>query len=237
MKTCICLICHKVNSTWISFLENFNNYNVYVIVDSPCEILFHPKIKFIQIKNETCKKNGYTNLNLIINSCNGWDKAIYASHTILNEYDYIWFIEDDVFFYNEQALLEMDTRYASIDLLSNEINEGTDLSSWHWSWIKPINYELPYYYGMMCICRMSRKLLNEICNYITSNNEMFFLEAMFPTICKKNNLKSDCPDEFKNVEWRKHFNKNDLKSNYFYHPLKNKRLHGVYRHFIRSKNI
>ena len=237
MTTCICLICYKVNNTWISFLENFNNYPIYVIVDSPCELPIHPKIKFIQINNKTCKENGYINLNLIINSCNGWDKAIYAANYILQEYDYIWFIEDDVFFYNEQALLDIDTRYTCTDLLSNEINKSTDLCSWHWSWITPINFELPYYNGMMCICRMSRKLLNSIENYVNNYKQLFFLEAMFPTISKKNNLINECPIEFKNVEWRKHYNKNDFKPNYFYHPLKNKRLHNVYRHFIRSKDI
>lgn len=237
MTTCICLICNKVDNTWISFLEKFNNYPIYVIVDLPCELPQHPKIKFIQINNKICKDNGYINLNLIINGCNGWDKVIYVSHTILNEYDFIWFIEDDVFFYDEKTLLDIDAKYKEIDLLSNEIIEENNLNSWHWSWVTPIHFELPYYQGMMCICRMSRKLLDAIENYIKEHKQMFFLEAMFPTICKKTNLIHTSPIEFENIIWRKHFNKNDLNKTHLFHPLKNKRLHSFFRQFIFSKNI
>lgn len=237
MNSCIILICYKINYNWVSFLEKFNHYDIYIIVDFQGKLPVHPKIKFIQIDNNICRNTGYTNLNLIINGLNGWDKAIYFASTILENYDYFWFIEDDIFFYDEKTLLDIDTQYKEVDLLSNKIYEETDLNNWHWSWITPINFELPYFQGMMCICRMSKKLLDNISTYIKENKTMFFLEAMFPTVCKKTNLKYESPIEFENVVWRKHFNKNDFNKTHFFHPLKNKKLHSVYRHFIRSKNI
>ena len=59
----------------------------------------------------------YTNF-ILKKIISGWDKALYYFGT-KNIFDYIWFIEDDVYFYNENTLQQLDNQYKD-DLLSNQ---------------------------------------------------------------------------------------------------------------------
>ena len=72
--------------------------------------------------------------------------------------------------------------------MSNKFGENTSKIDWHWYCIE-IEYPLPYYNGMMCIVRFSNSMMNCINDYAKKHNTLFFLEALFPTIAIKNNLK------------------------------------------------
>jgi hypothetical protein len=72
-----------------------------------CSVWFNAVIRgdvnFIKIGNEPCKLNGYVNANFTLNkliSC--WDKSLYYFGVEKRDHDFVWFIEDDVYFYNEK---------------------------------------------------------------------------------------------------------------------------------------
>ena len=49
---------------------------------------------------------GFQLSNLALNKIvSGWDKAICFFSVYEKNYDYVWYIEDDIFFYSEQILL------------------------------------------------------------------------------------------------------------------------------------
>jgi hypothetical protein len=241
-KNCVCLICHKPTDIWVDFLSKFTNYDVYIIIDDNSKDYksqyseFH-NINIIQIKDEECKKNGFVDMNFTIKKdITAWEKSIYYFSTINTEYNKVWFFEDDVFFYDEKSLLNIDSNYENSDLLSNSYTENISghKKDWHWHRIH-IKFPPPYYGAMVCCVRMSSDLLSKIRNYANEHNTLFFLEALFPTICKRNNMKYDTPTKLKNIIYRKTYKDKDIDANNIYHPVKDIKKHKYYRDMLNTK--
>ena len=79
----ICLITFIPNNIWCDFLNLFNKYKIFIVVDNNNFDLYEFKnnyknINFIQITDEKCKLNGYIDTNFTLNKLiSGWDKALY----------------------------------------------------------------------------------------------------------------------------------------------------------------
>jgi hypothetical protein len=180
---------------------------------------------FIKIEDEKCYTNGYINMNFTVKKLiSGWEKALYyfGIENTNYTYDFIWFIEDDVFFYNEDTLIQIDNQYLYDDLLCNSYDENIDGNKYFWHWaIIDINFPPPYYNGMMCAVRFSKNMIKCINDYAIENKTLFFLEALFPTIAIKNNLKISTPNEFNNIVFMNHYKKDSINMIHLYHPVKN----------------
>ena len=101
----ICLITFQQRHFWCEFLNTFQNYKVFIIVDDNNFNLteFQNKynnIYFIKIDNLKCKQKGLINSSYIMirKKIIGWDKALYyfAYENLSSEH--VWLLEDDVFF-------------------------------------------------------------------------------------------------------------------------------------------
>ena len=232
----ICLITFIPNKIWCDILNLFSKYKIFIIVDNNDFDLYefinnYKNIKFIQIENEKCKLNGYIDTNFMLNKLiSGWDKALYYFGVENNNYNFVWFIEDDVFFYNEDTLLQIDNKYINDDLLSNSYckNKKGKKNTWHWYRIN-IQYPPPYYNGMMCAVRFSNSMMKCINNYAKKYNTLFFLEALFPTIAIKNNLKYNNPNEFNNILYRHDFKEEYIDKKNLFHPVKDLTKHIYFR--------
>ena len=233
----ICLITFKPREIYCDFLNSFINYKIFVMVDDNEFDLTqfrinYKNITFIQIDNKECEKNGYINVNYMIKNLSSWDKALYYFGVINKKFDKVWFIEDDVFFYNEELIIKIDAKYKDDDLLSrypDAVNNG-DRKDWHWGSVTDIKFDHPHYGGMMCCVRMSRNMLESIHNYAKKHKTLFFLEILFPTIAKKNNLKYSNPDEFYTIFWPGGPLKDeDINANGLFHPIKDLDKHESFR--------
>lgn len=239
-KKAFVLITHKPNRiiNYIRFLDTFNKYDKYLVIDdnsieyNTLKTLY-TNINFIQINNSLCIESGIKNLNTLVlkKEVSGWDKAIYSFIEKYNHYDYIWFCEDDVFFYDENTILQIDKNYPDQDLLCNSAYVAEKDDGWFW-WDKilPTPITPPYYYGMMCISRMSYKLLESVKNYANIYKTLFFLEAFFTNLTIKNKLKvAISPPEFEYVGRKSatHYNRKNL-----YHPIKNLNNHLTIRNSL-----
>ena len=238
----ICLICINPNKIWCEFLNTFTKYKIFLIIDDNNfdSLSFktnYSNITFIQINDQKCKDNFFINTNYIVfkKEITGWEKALYYFSTENLNHNYIWFIEDDVFFYNENTIENIDIKYPCDDLLSQkyDINNDGNNKKWLWNIITINNIPPPYYNGMMCCVRFSKKMLNHIHNYSKNNKTLFFLEAMFPTIAIKNNLIYSTPDEFNEIHWRKDYTITDINKTILYHPIKNLEQHVTFRKIIQ----
>ena len=236
IKNKLALICFKPNDIYLEFLNKFSNYEVYIIIDDNSvnyTALYSTKysnLTFIQIPDKVCKQYGFTNVNKIgvKKLMSGWDKALCyfaLNFSNSNSGSNVWFIEDDVFFHNEETLLKIDTKYPDYDLLANsDFKQATNKNDWLWPRIQ-IAFEGPYYCGMVCATRLSPNVLEEIRLYAAINKELFFLEALLPTLSNtKTNTKVKkccCPDELKTVVFRHNYNYEEVtnKAN-IYHPVK-----------------
>lgn len=236
-KICICLICRKLNDTWLNFLKQFTHYDIVIIVDDNDAIADYSNtntnIKVIQILEKECIDAGFINVNfLTFDRVTGWEKAVYYfanGSAATNDYDHIWFLEDDVFLFSEQTLLNIDKQYESSDLLTAPYTENlTGRKNWHWRHLH-IEFPPPYYNAMVCAMRASKALLTKVRDYAQSYKTLFFLEALFPTFCKRHNLIYDTPDELKPIVYMARYSKEDIGPINLYHPIKDLKKHVDFR--------
>ena len=248
-RICICLICHKLNDVWINFLKQFTHYDIVIIVDDRNAVTTeycNTNIKVIRVTEKECVDAGFINVNfLTFDRLTGWEKAVYyfangygnsatknsATKNSAAVYDHIWFLEDDVFLFSEQTLLNIDKQdlYQASDLLTSPYGENlTGRRNWHWRHIH-IEFPPPYYNAMVCAMRVSRALLEKIREYAQSHKTLFFLEALFPTLCKHHNLVYHTPDELKTIVYRARYSLEDVNDTHLYHPIKDLNKHVEYR--------
>lgn len=240
MKNAFVLVTYKPQEIYFDFLNKFAKYDVYVVLDDNSTDYGYlntkyKNITFVQIDNSILYNTGFVNCSRVgdkITTGYGWDKAVYFSSTIKkNDYDYIWISEEDVFFYDETTLLKIDNKYDH-DMLCNSSFEDGKLDEWMWKSIE-IKLDPPYFCGMMCCCRFSQKMLEKLSEYAEKNKTLFFIEALFPTIAKKNNLKYAVnPEEFLTITYRKKFDIDDFDCKKLYHPAKNLQNHIILRKIL-----
>lgn len=247
-KRAIALIVKEPSEIYLDFLAKFVSYDVYIIIDSDKSMLHLQKkykmLNIIQFDEQLCLKYGFKNVNYIgiRKLVSGWDKALlFFSVVIPNRYKQVWFIEDDVFFLNEKVLTNLDEKYENEDLLANcdfqtQTTNNIKENPWLWCLID-IKIAKPHYSGMMCITRMSRRLLQGIRLYATKYKTLFFLEALFPTITSHLSLTHFNPDELTTVTYRQEFNEetdvSKLKTDIF-HPVKDINKHEELRNKYRK---
>jgi hypothetical protein len=199
----------------------------------------YPKIRFLQFQESVCSNAGFTNLSSAISplqKVNSWDKACYYFSKINTDYDNVWLIEDDVYFYSENTLLDIDAQFTMSDLLTNRCTPKSDdmNSAWHWHWcLFSINLCEPHFRAMVCAARVSRKLFAFVDKYASENNTLFYLETLFPTLALHYGLKYDTPDELSCIEYRHDWGIENFNNSHLFHPVKNMAMHDDNRRIER----
>jgi hypothetical protein len=255
----LCIISRYPKIEWITFLSRFENYDVYIVADdnsSDYSSIYKDfsNIKILQFKEKECEDHGFAgSVNGTLRggpSANeknvlGWDKAFYYFAKINNSHEYVWFLEDDVFIYDETSISKIDYQYINQDLLSTQI--GQDLigdnnlaypSGWWWHKMYTLGNFKPE--GMFYKCcafhiRLSKNFIKKIEDYADEYKTLFFVEAFIPITCMKNNLSFAHPREFMFSRASIELNENTKKiilnggEDYFFHPIKNVQEHEMYR--------
>jgi len=240
-RNAVCLVTIKPNAHWVDLLRKFQNYDVFVVVDRPTD----PECQdFIQITNDDCIQNGYIHSSympttaLAFNEIIAWDRALFYFTNVRTEYDNVWFFEDDVFFYGESTILNVDKKYKNSDILCKEKNPEPREDEWNWFWPAiSINFPGPYFHSQICAVRMSRRMLSYIDEYVKKphNRKLFFIEAMFPSIAHHHGLVYDMPTELNEIHWRRDWTANDMNHATFFHPMKNMDQHREFRELLALK--
>ena len=245
-KDALVLLTRFPHSIWLDFLQDFNNYDIYVAIDDNSQNysdLYHNKneymnINFIQFNEEECEKNNFYNLliptsNVPNKKVMSWDKAFYYFCKINNRYEQIWCIEDDVFFLSEDILINIDKQFPNSDLLTKDNYIAQCRENYcHAHFIKTLEY--PLYFSMVCACRLSRRLLNLITDYANNFKILDYHETLFNTLAVRNNLIIHNPKELDKIEYRTTHDIHNI-SNYMYHPMKNYYLHSYIRDNKKNK--
>jgi hypothetical protein len=246
MKKAVALIVKEPKEIYLDFLQGFTQYDIYIIIDSDKDLTELTKadkyklLNFIQLTDDHCTNHGFKNVNFIgvKKMISGWDKALLFFSTIVpSKYDHVWFIEDDVFFLNEQVLTNLDSQYLNQDLIANcdfdknNVNSN-NVNSTNVGWVWPlisIKIEKPWYAGMMCAARLSNTLLQCIRWYASKYNTLFFLEALFPTITSHFKLSYVNPIELTTVTYRDVFfleeEDQERLETHIFHPMKDLNKH------------
>jgi hypothetical protein len=167
----ICFLTLRPNKLFYDFCKTLirPDYEVYICIDDNSYDIpsYDNIIKIIKIDNQECIDAGFKSTVLYFqNQACSRDKALYYFSKNNIDYKYIWFIEEDVFLPTSDVINNLDDKYHDADLLcrSNIINSSKN--DWQLWYTVNNKYVLPWYCSMVCCCRISNQLLEEIGKYV-----------------------------------------------------------------------
>lgn len=240
----IAILCKTPNKEFLDFYASLknNNYDVYIFIDdNNYQILNSQGLNFIQIDTADSIQNGFHLFSGLITDCGAWDKAIYYFSTFNTAYNFVWFIEDDVFIPNKDIIRLIDEKYLEEDVLCQDHTRNLDgdegMQGWMW-WVHITKEVMPPPWGksMMCASRLSSKLLKTVKNFISDNkNANKFIEYFFVTLASQNNLRVKPIPELKKIVYSHPWNSDDLSHTELIHPIKDLSLHTGYRKLLAEK--
>lgn len=246
---CIAFLTITPNKDLIDFAEKLSlYYHIYIFIDDNNYIIdtdINSKINFIKINNKECFVANYKYtqepfyLNMINNigkSINSWDKCMYYFCLLKTDYDYLWIFEDDVFIPSVNTIKDIDNEFTNYDLLTQRHELGTLNQAlnneWFWYYCS-LYFKQPFYKSMVCCCRLSKKLMMLIKDYVSLHNFLPYHEFSFNTIAHHNNLLIGIPKQLSSsIIYRYEWKKEDFKIDKIYHPVKDYDNHNFYRNFI-----
>lgn len=224
--TIICFLTVTPCELFYKFIKQLPNQKlIYICIDDNNYNIpnYNNDIKIIKINNHLCEASGFKSCVLWLdNIASSRDKALYYFCKNNIKYDFIWFIEEDVFVPSITTIEDINNKYKSVDLLcsGNEITHHK-CNDWHWEHVnKQIKLNPPYSKSMICAIRCSKRLLKCINDYAEKYNNLFMDEVLFPTIAIHNNLSIMNPKELSTILWNKEWSKIDIDKNNLYHPIK-----------------
>lgn len=248
MKKAVCLITIKPHVIWLDFLNKFLNYDIYVVVDDLITDYsdyknIYSNVHFIKITDDECRNYGYIHSSymptssLVFNEIISWDRALCYFTNINTDYDQVWFFEDDVYFYNENTLSQIDLQHPNAELLCRDKNPQPKQGEWCWFWPAiEIHFNPPYFHSPICAIRTSKIYLEKLNEYIKINKKLAFIEALLPSIAYYNNLNVELVEEFNKIYWRCSWNLQEMSKHEIYHPLKDIDQHEQARNFLETEN-
>lgn len=201
-------------------------YEVYIVIDDNNYDIpgYDGIVTLIKIDNQESEKNGFKSTVLWLDnkSCSR-DKALYYFTKETIDYNYIWFVEEDVFIPTIYTIENIDKKYKSYDLLvTSHIVIDQISSEWHWKHInRQIKLNPPYASSMICAIRCSKAMLNSIKAYAKEHDNLFMDEALFNTLAIHNNLRILCIPELSTIEYKRDWKMSDIVDTNLYHPIKN----------------
>jgi hypothetical protein len=234
-KKAICILSVNANNDTFSFAETLKNdsYDIYICIDdnnSKLPDFDKSKINVIRFYDNECEDNYfYGSVVYTQDRACSRDKSLYYFCKINTDYDYIWFLEEDVFIPTKNTIQRIDNIYinTNADILSafNDIKLSHDDPNcvyWqHW-WRNENKIKYPWAHSMISAIRVSKKMLECISTFVKINKLLLFDELLFNTIAIQNNLIIETPCELSNIVFS--FNDiipNIVNSDFLYHPIKN----------------
>ena len=231
-KNAFCLLTKKPNIIWLDFLNTMiNDYDVFICVDILDDYSELKKkynnIKFIEISDDECIKSNYINSDFLFKPIVATDRAFYYFNHINNNYNYIWYCEDNVYFYNVNIIKNLDMKYPNADIISSSItiNNNGDLSTWaHWHIINN-TLPLPWCKALLCLVRISKNLMKKMDEYIIKYKKNNYKEYLFHTLAIHNNMIIETPIEMSKIYYRYDWKNECINKYNIYHPIKNLQNH------------
>lgn len=218
----LALILTREHNKYTEKLNNELDIDSVVIADS-------------DYSDEEMMSIGFHDMTRMVKRPSAWDKAFYhlAIYDIVFQYDYFYFIEDDVYSKDidtfNKLILFLDSKIDS-DLITHEILSKDESKDWMW-WgyaIKFLNENfINHHKSFNPICRLSNKLIEQIFYFRVDKNRFFFHEILFPSLCVDKGLNMDNIFEIPEIEnfissikYRPLIQEDTITDNKIYHPVK-----------------
>jgi hypothetical protein len=191
-------------------------------------------IRYIHVTDEESANNGYVNAacGTIDKECTAWDKAMYHFTKVDTSYEFVWFLEDDVYvpdgafeaMHDKYVIQNKNNGEPGIDYVTahNSPNLRGEETTWsHWK----CAYDMlayPMYKSMVCAVGMSRKAMDTVKKYVEDNWTMVFVEVMFNTLVMQNGFNLVQAPELSTIHYQYEWTLDDIKKqpHNLFHPVK-----------------
>jgi len=219
-------------------LQKSCDSNVYICIDDDTYDHTQICVRTLKYSSEVCAHNGFKNLLLYytakLRPC-AWEKAMYHFCVIDKSYDFVWFIEDDVLITSLQTISDIDKKYPEADLLCSSNAHLDNTSKWPHLWTAR-SLPKPWFFSMMCACRLSKNLMFKIREFVDINKTLHFHEVFLNILAYQHKLKVENPDELKGILCKPIWNINNITLGHMYHPVKKQPRHEILRRELALKN-
>jgi hypothetical protein len=202
-----------VNWKWMTELVAYN-ISAYIMHDNDYnQVSENKNITSISISHQLTMHAGYNrggnryyhdriieNGELILGNNtipNSWDKAIFYFSAIDQHYDFVWLIEDDVYISSVSTFMAVHEQSlnCSTDLTVREaIKHPIDLRKRYMA-----HTVQPWYRSLVVAVGVSKRLLFLIRTFVEKYDVLEYVEFMFTTIAKQNNLTIFHPIQFQSL--------------------------------------
>ena len=119
------------------------------------------------------------------------DKALYWLSKLATQDNYVWLIEDDVYFRNPESLVSLVKSYENdpADFIAASCFERPDYSEWltqKWFIDEKFFGEKRFWQSPTSICRLSKRLIAAVAEMVAKHGSLPYIEALLPTLTIKN---------------------------------------------------
>lgn len=122
-----------------------------------------------------------------------WENAFFTlfNNQAYDKYQFVYFIEDDVYSKNPQTFLNLIKLYSNYtqDLIASNISSRNDQPYWHWWKDEDIIKYNQHTKSFNPLCRLSRGLIEHIKSFFQKHDSFCFHETLFASLAIDNNLK------------------------------------------------
>jgi hypothetical protein len=237
-KSTVCLLCVCPDEGVVAFAEKMAElYDMYIVCDNVgCKVSDSSPVHFLRIKDEDARSAGYHSVNASIpKNPSAWDKALYYFCEVEQRPQHVWFVEEDVFVPRPGIFKDLNAKYPDTDFITKQHVSQDEDPEFYWWYQAEGNMKKPYYRSLVCASRLSRRLLNEVKDFVHEKHRLFYLEVIFSTMVEQKKMSLVMPDELQTIIFRHDWNADTVDEEHLYHPVKDVKLHDSYRERLASK--
>ena len=227
---CVLTTSHSlINWKWLHQLHN-HDIAVYILEDKDeNQLLVKNYITFLSIETEMTRNSGFSNGNLVHRVVQAWDKALFFFTKVSRSYEFVWFMEYDVYIPSLKAFVDVHNMamHQRSDFVVRE-KELVDNKWIPWRVGDDFHMDRPWYHSLVCASGLSRRLLGDVLEYTRTYHQLEMIEVLFHTITHHKKYNIYLPRQFETINFNPqgyvNWNCNDVlttHSDMWYHPIKN----------------
>lgn len=217
-KSCIVALCENFKPTSFSrFLSTFSDYDIFFFNNQSGYDSFKKNSwgNYVNISEEHCIRSGYSGFSY--NDRNkveskALEKAalfmfgLYKKFT-KEMYRNIWFIQEDVFFFSEKTLKNIDKRYTKASLVCKNLLRASSIKDKKtlWNLFGENSRErhavdnLILFYSNLKVFRIRPEMMMSYNSYAEHHNQLFYHEIYLPTYALLNHFTISRPPEMRTI--------------------------------------
>jgi len=217
-ESCIVALCEDFKPTNFSrFLSSFSDYDIFFFNNKRGDNSFKKNSQgnYVNISEEYCIRSGYSGFSY--NDKNhveskALEKSALFMHGLYKKlrkkmYRNIWFIHEDVFFFSEKTLIDIDKRYKKASLVCKNLLRASSIKDKKTLWRlfgensrnRHAVDNSKLFYSNLKVFRIRPEMMLSYNSYAEHHMQLFYHEIYLPTFALLNKFTISRPPEMRTI--------------------------------------